>query len=51
MALWVAFKTFVTPVSPCMFAALQLPVLTKYAPEPDIRPRQAASPHLAEPSR
>ncbi len=35
---WASYKTFVTPVVTIIFAALQLPVLTKYAPPAEPQP-------------
>ena len=35
---WATYKTFVTPISTIAFAALQLPVLTKYAPPAEPQP-------------
>jgi intracellular septation protein len=40
---WVAFKVWATMPLTIIFAALQLPVLTKYAPEP-IKPVDAITP-------
>jgi intracellular septation protein len=40
---WANYKTFVTPVLTIAFAALQLPVLTKYAPDP-VKPVEAPEP-------
>lgn len=33
-SVWANYKTFVTPIVTILFAAAQLPVLTKYAPDP-----------------
>jgi intracellular septation protein len=40
---WVAFKVWATMPLTIVFAALQLPVLTKYAPEP-VKPIEAVTP-------
>jgi intracellular septation protein len=37
---WASYKTFVTPVLTILFAAAQLPVLSKYAPDP-VKPVEA----------
>jgi intracellular septation protein len=41
--LWATYKTFITPVLTIIFAASQLPVLTRYAPEP-VKPVDAITP-------
>ena len=40
---WVAFKVWATMPITIVFAALQLPLLTKYAPQP-VRPVEAVTP-------
>jgi intracellular septation protein len=42
--LWATYKTFVTPVVTIAFAALQLPVLTKYAPADEPQPAPPIDP-------
>jgi intracellular septation protein len=40
---WANYKTFVTPVLTIVFAAAQLPILTKYAPDP-VKPVETTAP-------